>query len=76
MPGTADRILSLAENEQKLRAAEFDGKLSLHQLRIGVSVAVSAGTITPAAWSFFLGYAWQAVLVGLAEVVPLFRTVR
>jgi uncharacterized membrane protein len=72
MPGAADRILSLAENEQSLRSRQSRNLTSLSKHRINAATVVSLAVIGLAGGAFYLGHSWESVPLGLGGLLTLF----
>lgn len=69
LPNAADRILSMAENEQKIRSDGQTKMLANDRKRINGSIAIGASMIAVAGLATWLGYAHIALPLGLAGVV-------
>lgn len=72
MPGAADRILSLAGNEQSLRSRQSRNLTSLGKHRINAATVVSLAVIGLAGGAFYLGHSWESVPLGLGGLLTLF----
>lgn len=69
LPNAADRILSMAENEQKIRSDGQTKMLANDRKRINGSIGIGASMIAVAGLATWLGYAHIALPLGLAGVV-------
>ena len=69
LPNAADRILSMAENEQKIRADGQAGMLANDRKRINGSIAIGLSLIAVAGLATWLGYTSIAVPLGLVGMI-------
>ena len=69
LPNAADRILSMAENEQKIRSDGQNKMLTNDQRRINGAIGIGASMIAVAGLATWLGYAHIALPLGLAGMV-------
>ena len=71
LPGAADRILAMAENEQRIRADGQTGILSNDNKRINVATFLGLALIVVAGIATWNGYVSIAVPLGLSGVVSV-----
>lgn len=64
-----DRILSLAENEQKMRREGMRGTFKIEGRRINGSIIISLGVLVLAGFAIYMGEPWVAVPLGLAGLL-------
>ncbi len=71
LPGSADRILKMAESEGVLRAQAQQGSISRDKLAIYCGTSVQWGFFALAALALFLGHAIVAVPLGLGGLAGM-----
>lgn len=69
LPGAADRIISMAEKEQQIRADGQDGILANDRRRINGAILIGLALIGIAGFAAWNGSALIAIPLGLAGVV-------
>ena len=69
LPDAAERIMSMAEREQQIRADGQAGILANDRKRIGGGMLMGMSLIAVAALATWLGYALIALPIGLAGVL-------
>ena len=74
LPGSADRIMTMAENEQKLREKRTDGTIGIARLRIGASFIVSVLLIAAGVYCAILGQPLLGGVLGISGLIAaIFR---
>lgn len=74
VPGLADRLMCLVENEQDIQAKEHATILSNERRKINGSIIVSLFLIFLAGFSLWLGYSEAAIVFGVSgPLSPLLR---
>ena len=69
LPGIADRIMKLAENEQGIRKRDNKWILSNDTVRIVGSIAVSMGLIAAGVYCGAIGQPWLGGVLGTSGAV-------
>ena len=69
LPNAADRILSMAENEQKIRADGQAGMITNDRKRINGAIMIAFSLIAVSGLATWLGYASIAIPLGLVGMV-------
>lgn len=72
LPGSADRIVTMAENEQKNAKEVGHLVLSNDRFRIGGSILVSLALIAGACFCAYLGQPLLGGVLGVSGIVPVF----
>ena len=72
VPGAADRILTMAENQQKMRGDADDKAFANNRRRINLAALLGISLIILAGFATWLGSAIIALPIGLAGVLSVF----
>lgn len=72
LPGSADRIVTMAENEQENAKEVGRFVLSNDRFRIGGSILVSLALIVGACFCAYLGQPLLGGVLGVSGIVPVF----
>jgi len=70
LPGSADRIVAIAENEQKIRDKNDSRSSYNDTFRVFGSIAVSISLVMAACFCVYYGQPWAAVALGASGVIP------
>jgi uncharacterized membrane protein len=70
LPGTADRVLSMAEKEQEIRSRDNKSIIFNDTLRILGSIFVSVGLVAGAIGCAYLGFPNVAIALAATGAVP------
>ncbi len=74
LPGSADRIMAMAEKEQNLREKKVNGTIGIARLRIGASFIVSVLLIAAGVYCAILGQPLLGGVLGISGLVAaIFR---
>ena len=68
LPNAGERILSMAENEQKIRSDEIKGAQANDKRKIYGSTVTTLALVSVSALSSWLGHTNAAILIGLSGV--------
>lgn len=69
MPGSGERIIAMAEKEQKLRGNTENGAIANDKLRVYGSITVSLALIVAAVIAAYLGEAFLSGVLGLGGII-------
>ena len=69
LPGAADRILRMAENEQKIRGSGQKGAIDNDRWRVAAALLTSIGLLAVAGMAIYFGQFGAGVSLGLAGSV-------
>lgn len=70
LPGSADRIVSLAENEQKIQGRITKNIARNDSLRVYGSIVVSGLLVAGAVFCAYIGEPWVGGLLGTSGIIP------